>query len=66
MRLIKESHNTYKDTTLFLSSFGTYKKPITEIILDMPGLTEDQKNKSIQAFKDLEKSPSKKKLEPQF
>ncbi len=58
IRLVKEYH--------FLPPVNSYRKPITQIISDMPGLTEEQKNKTIKAAKGLENQPIRKKLECQF
>ena len=66
IRLVKESHDNTQKNPLMLSAFDSYRRPISEILSEMPGLTEDQKTKAIEAAKDLEKQPTRKKLECQF
>lgn len=66
IRLIKESHDSSQKNPLMLSSYDAYKKPITQILSEIPGLTQEQKNKALEAAKRLEKQPTHKKLECQF
>jgi hypothetical protein len=53
VRLIKESHDVNRT-------------PISEILSGMIGLTEAQKNTTLEAFKALEKKDTRKKIGCQF
>ncbi len=67
IRLIKESHDNTNKHPMLLSGFDACKsRPIAQILSEMPGLTQEQKTKAIEAAKELENKPTRKKLECQF
>ena len=59
--LLQESHSQQVSPT------QSHKKTmLTHILSNMPGLTDEQKKKTIQAAKELIKNPTQKKSECQF
>ncbi len=58
VRLVKESHDTSKQSPFMLSAYDSHKKSFTEIFSEMNGLTDDQRTKVTETAKDLEKKQS--------